>query len=85
MSKKIILLILFLLSNSSQIVFASVSDCSEFKKFSSEYFKCKVNLIKEKAISTSKDIIKDTKDYQNQEWSKEKEKILKTKEKILDQ
>ena len=40
--------------------------------------------IKNKTISTSKNIIKDTKDYQNEEWSEQKEKIKKVKEKVLD-
>ena len=48
-----------------------------------EYLKCKGNTIKEKTISAGQNIIKDTKDYQNKEWSEEKDKLLKTKEKIL--
>ena len=47
-----------------------------------EFLKCKGNLVKEKTVSTGKNIIKDTKDYQNKEWSEEKKKIIKTKDKI---
>ena len=35
-----------------------------------------------KTISAGLNIIKDTKDYQNKEWSEEKKKINKTKDKI---
>ena len=37
---------------------------------------------KDKTISAGQNIIKDTKDYQNKEWSEEKEKINKAKDKI---
>ena len=49
-----------------------------------ECFKCKGNMIKDKTISTGQNIIKDTKDYQNKEWSEEKKKWIKVKEKVLD-
>ena len=62
--------------------FANNDDSKELKKFSVEYFKCKGNIIKDKSITTGKNIIKDTKDYQKKEWSKEKEKMNKLKEKI---
>ena len=39
--------------------------------------------LKDKTISTSKNIVKDTKDYQSKEWSEEKKKLNKTKEKII--
>jgi hypothetical protein len=39
-------------------------------------------MIKDKTISTGQNIIKDTKDYQNKEWSEEKEKMNKAKDKI---
>ena len=61
---------------------ADNTHCKDFKKFSVEYFKCKGNLVKEKTISAGQNIIKDTKDYQNKEWSEEKEKMGKTKDKI---
>ena len=62
--------------------YADNSNCKNFKKFSVEYFKCKGNLVKDKTISAGQNIIKDTKDYQNEEWSEEKKKIEKTKKKI---
>ena len=40
--------------------------------------------MKDKTISAGQNIIKDTKDYQNEEWSEEKKKIEKTKKKIND-
>ena len=64
--------------------YADNSNCKNFKKFSVEYFKCKGNLVKDKTISAGQNIIKDTKDYQNEEWSEEKKKIEKTKKKIND-
>ena len=80
--KKIIFLIFLIMIINNSISFANDKNCKEFKKFSVEYFKCKGNIIKDKTISTGKNIIKDTKDYQNKEWSKEKEKIDKAKDKI---
>ena len=65
--------------------FADNTLCKDFKKFSVKYFKCKGNLVKEKTISVGQNIIKDTKDYQNNEWSEEKDKINKAKEKVLNQ
>ena len=62
--------------------YADISNCKSFKKFSVEYFKCKGNLVKDKTISAGQNIIKDTKDYQDKEWSEEKEKMKKVKEKI---
>ena len=62
--------------------YADNSNCKNFKKFSVEYFKCKGNLVKDKTISAGQNIIKDTKDYQDEEWSEEKKKIEKTKKKI---
>ena len=64
--------------------YADNSNCKNFKKFSIEYLKCKENLDKDKTISTGQNIIKGTKDYQNEEWSEEKKKIEKTKKKIND-
>ena len=82
---------LFILNVSTKSL-ADNKDCKEFKKFSVEYFKCKGNMVKDKTISAGQNIIKDTKDYQNKEWSEEKEKIdkvkskiNKTKEKVLNQ
>ena len=80
--KKIIFFVfsvLFLIHSNS---FADKRDCKNFKKFSVEYFKCKGNIVKDKTISAGQNIIKDTKNYQNKEWSEEKEKMEKAKDKI---
>ena len=80
--RKIILLstlfYMYAISNS----FANSNNCEEFKKFSIEYFKCKGNIIKDKTISAGENIIKDTKEYQNKEWSEQKKKLDKVKDKI---
>ena len=90
--KVLIYFLSLFLFGATSISSANSIDCKEFKKFSVEYFKCKGNTIKDKTISAGQNIIKDTKDYQNKEWSKEKkkmdkvkEKINKTKEKVLNQ
>ena len=80
--KKIIFLIFLIMIINNSISFANDKNCKEFKKFSVEYFKCKGNIIKDKTISTGQNIIKDTKDYQNKEWSEEKEKMNSAKDKI---
>ena len=89
MKKKIFLIFLFVI-NIHSTGFADITDCKDLKKFSVEYFKCKGNIVKDKTISAGQNIIKDTKDYQNEKWSKEKkkidnvkDKINKTKEKVL--
>ena len=82
--KKIIFLIVFIFVYINSYGFANSKNCKEFKKFSTEYFKCKGELIKDKTISTGQNIIKDTKDYQNKEWSEEKEKMNKVKNKIME-
>jgi len=80
--KKIILLsalfYLYSVSNS----FTNGNNCKEFKKFSIKYFKCKGNIIKDKTISAGENIIEDTKEYQNKEWSEQKKKLDKVKDKI---
>ena len=81
-NRKIIFFIILFLLNLNSICFANNNDCKKFKKFSVEYVKCKGNIVKDKTISAGQNIIKDTKDYQNKEWSEEKDKLLKTKEKI---
>ena len=80
--KNIFVLIIVILCNFKSNAIADEKLCDEFKKFSEDYFKCKGNIIKEKTISTGQNIIQDTKDYQNKEWSKEKKKIDKAKDKI---
>jgi len=80
--KKIIIFIYLISTIIVSNGFANSKNCKEFKKFSVEYFKCKGNLVKDKTISAGQNIIKDTKNYQNKEWSEEKEKMEKTKDKI---
>ena len=80
--KKIIIFIYLISTIIDSNGFANSKNCKEFKKFSVEYFKCKGNLVKDKTISAGQNIIKETKDYQNKEWSKEKVKMNKAKDKI---
>tara|TARA_Y200000002_G_C22152594_1_gene443576 strand:- start:50 stop:322 length:273 start_codon:yes stop_codon:yes gene_type:complete len=80
--KKIIFFIFLILTTLNTNGFTNSKDCKEFKKFSVEYFKCKGNIVKDKTISTGQNIIKETKDYQNKEWSEGKEKMNKAKDKI---
>ncbi len=70
--KKIIFLIILIIFSLNIKSYADGVDCKNIKKFSLEYFKCKGKQVKDKAISTSKNIVKDTKDYQEKEWAKEK-------------
>ena len=81
-NKKIIFFIFLILNIFNSNGFASNKECKEIKIFSVEYLKCKGNLIKDKTISTGKNIVEDTKKYQNEEWSEEKKKIEKAKDKI---
>ena len=81
--KKLIILIIFFLFNINTYSFANNGNCEDFKKYSVEYFKCIGSSIKDKTISTRQNIIKDTKDYQNKEWSEEKEKMNKVKNKMM--
>ena len=80
--KRLIFLSILLFLNLILNTFAENNDCNQFKKFSVEYLKCKGNIIKDKTISAGQNIIKDTKEFQNKEWSKEKEKMNKAKDKI---
>tara|TARA_B100001057_G_C22238894_1_gene714961 strand:- start:201 stop:473 length:273 start_codon:yes stop_codon:yes gene_type:complete len=89
MKSKLILAALIFF-NFNTIVLSNELNCKEMKKFSAEYFKCKGKLLKDKTISAGQNIIKDTKNYQKKEWSEEKtkiknakDKIIKTKEKVL--
>ena len=79
---KILFFFIFFILLNINSSFANSDNCKEFKKFSVEYFKCKGNLVKDKTITAGQNIIEDTKDYQNKEWSEEKEKINKAKDKI---
>ena len=64
--------------------FSDELNCNEFKKFSVNYMKCKANLIKNKTVSVGKNFIDDTKNYQNKEWSDEKNKLDNLKEKLTE-
>ena len=80
--KRVFILSILIFLNIDSASFAEKTDCKEFKKFSGKYLKCKGNLIKDKTISTGKNIIKDTKKYQKKEWSKEKKKMIEKKDQI---
>ena len=80
--KKIIFFSIFLIFSINDGAFATNKDCNELKKLSLEYLKCKGKIVKDKTITKGENIIKETKDYQDKEWSKEKEKLEKVKEKI---
>ncbi len=80
--KNVLLFIFLFFFNLKSNSIAVNKQCDEFKKLSVDYLKCKGNLIKEKTISKGQNVIQDTKDYQNKEWSKDKKKINKAKDKI---
>ena len=68
----------------AKVYYYNELNCNEFKKLSSNYMKCKANLIKDKTVSAGKNFIDDTKNYQNKEWSDEKSKLNSLKEKITE-
>ena len=80
--KKIFFFIFLILNIFNSNGFASNKECKEFKIFSVEYLKCKGNIVKDKTMSAGQNIIKDTKDYQNKEWSEEKKKMDNAKDKV---
>tara|TARA_B100000674_G_scaffold461632_1_gene440772 strand:- start:25 stop:279 length:255 start_codon:yes stop_codon:yes gene_type:complete len=82
--KKIIFIVITLLFNFNSNSFSNTLNCDEFKKFSVNYMKCKASLIKDKTVSAGKDFIDDTKNYQNKEWSDEKNKLNDLKEKVTE-
>ena len=75
MNKIFFLTILFLLTFNNYSLTEN-NGCSEFNKFSTEYLKCKGNFIKDKTISTGKNIVEETKEYQSNEWLEEQKKIF---------
>ncbi len=79
--KKIFIIIIFSFLNAN---FANTSenDCNEFKKYSSDYFRCKTEILKQKTISTGKNIFNETKEYQKKQWSDGKKQIENTKKNI---
>ena len=48
-----------------------LKDCSVYSKFNLKYFTCK-----------TANFAKDTANYQNKEWSKEKDKLIKKKNQV---
>ena len=87
--KKSIFVIFFWVCLYNNVVSSEI-DCGKFKKYSSEYFNCKTEIIKNKTIALGKDFVEDTKKYQKKNYEKSKEQIgstkkqiEKTKEKIL--
>ncbi len=82
--KKIVFIIITLLFYLNSYSFSDELNCNEFKKFSVSYMKCKANLIKNKTVSAGKNFIDDTKNYQNKQWSDEKNKLNNLKEKLTE-
>ena len=82
--KKIIFIFITFLFYFNNYSFSEELNCNEFKKFSVNYMKCKANLIKDKTVSAGKNFIEDTKNYQNKEWSDEKNKLNNLKEKLTE-
>ena len=81
---KKILLIIFITFALNNLSYSNENNCSQFKKLSVNYIKCKSSSIKDKTISVGKNIVEDTKNYQKKEWSAEKEKLDKIKKKVLE-
>ena len=79
--KKIIFIIFFTF-NLNNYATSSEIDCGKFKKYSSEYFNCKTEIIKKKAIALGKEFVEDTKEYQKKNYEESKEQIDNTKEKL---
>ena len=93
--KKVFIYTIILFFTFTFKVLSDDKQCDDFKKYSVDYMKCKTNQlkiktletgkkIKDKTVKTGKNIIKDTKEYQSKEWSEEKKKIDKIKEKVFD-
>ena len=81
--KKKLFFIVFLIFGLNNLVNANENNCTVFKKFSLDYIKCKGSLFKDTTIFKSKNFVENTKKYQKKEWSKEKEKMNKIKDKVL--
>ena len=82
--KKIIFIFFTFMFSFNNYSFSNESNCNEFKKFSVNYMKCKADLIKDKTLSTGKNFIDNTKNYQKKEWSDEKIKLKNLKEKVTE-
>ena len=70
--RKIILTVTLFCLNFNTYSFSNEINCDEFKKFSISHITCKANLMKNKTLSSGKNFLEDTKNYQNKKWSKEK-------------
>ena len=81
--KKIIFIIVIINLLNINVHSEEIIDCSKYNKLSKIYLECKANYIKKKTLSIGKNVVEDTKNYQRKEWSDEKEKLKKIKEKIL--
>ena len=77
-------LILIIIFGFNKFSYSNEINCNEFDKFSTEFLKCKANVLKNKTITAGQNFVEDAKDYQKKEWSEEKEKINKLKEKVLE-
>ena len=81
--KKIIFIIVIMNLLKINVHSEEIIDCSQYSKLSKTYLECKTNNLKKKTLSMGKNVIEDTKNYQKKEWSDEKEKLKKMKEKVL--
>ena len=70
--KNTIFIVILFCFNFNTYSFSNEVDCTEFKKFSVDYMKCKANLIKNKAVSKSKNFVDDTKSFQKKSGQKKK-------------
>ena len=70
--RNLILTVTLFCLNFNTYSFSNEINCNEFKKFSISYITCKANLMKNKTLSSGKNFLEDTKNYQNKKWLKEK-------------
>ena len=82
--KNLILIVALFCLNFNTYSFSNEINCDEFKKFSLSYMTCKTNLMKNKTLSSGKNFLEDTKNYQNKKWLKEKDKLNDLKEKVME-
>ena len=82
--RNLILTVTLFCLNFNTYSFSNEINCDEFKKFSISYMTCKANLMKNKTLSSGKNFLEDTKNYQNKKWLKEKDKLNDLKEKVME-
>ena len=70
--RNLILIATMFCLNFNTYSFSNEINCDEFKKFSISHITCKANLMKNKTLSSGKNFLEDTKNYQNKKWSREK-------------